>query len=96
MTKHAISLALRERLPQVTQREVAEIVEIVFATLTEALCRGERIDVRGLGAFAVRHRVARMGRNPRTGETVAIPAKRLPMFKASTVWLARLKGKTEG
>ena len=90
MTKRELGAALRERLPQATQQEAAEMVDAVFTTLTDALCRGERIEVRGFGNLSLRHRVARMGRNPRTGETVAIPAKRLPVFKASPTWLARL------
>jgi integration host factor subunit beta len=54
----------------------------VFEEITQALARGDRVELRGFGAFSVKHRDARMGRNPRTGEQVPVPAKSVPFFKS--------------
>lgn len=63
-------------------REVSEtVVTAVFETIIEALVKGERVEVRGLGAFEVRERRARGGRNPRTGAFVEVPARKVPFFK---------------
>ena len=53
----------------------------VFEEITDALSRGDRVELRGFGAFSVKHRDARVGRNPRTGESVEVPQKRVPFFK---------------
>jgi integration host factor subunit beta len=58
------------------------IVDRVFESLQEALCRDERVEIRGLGSFETRHYKAYKGRNPRTGDSVAVKPKRLPFFKA--------------
>ena len=57
------------------------IVDTIFDSMVESLAQGERIEIRGFGSFAVKHRAAHEGRNPKTGETVHIPAKRMPLFK---------------
>lgn len=62
-------------------RDVEKIVNVVFEEMTKALARGDRIELRDFGAFSVKYRDARKGRNPRTGETVNVEAKRLPHFK---------------
>jgi integration host factor subunit beta len=67
--------------PQLTQRDMERIVWTVFDALAEALCRGERVELRGFGSFTVRQRDARVGRNPRTGEAVAVPTLIKPHFK---------------
>ena len=69
----------REALPR---REVESLVNAVFDTLAEALVRGERIEIRGFGSFVVKQRDGRMGLNPKTGESVHVPPKRVPFFKA--------------
>jgi integration host factor subunit beta len=56
-------------------------VDTIFNSMVESLAQGERIEIRGFGSFAVKHRDTREGRNPKTGETVHIPAKRMPNFK---------------
>jgi len=64
-----------------TQKDAEIIVDTIFDSMVECLAQGERIEIRGFGSFAVKHRDTREGRNPKTGETVHIPAKRMPHFK---------------
>ena len=61
------------------------IVNSVFESMTEALCQGDRIEIRGFGSFVVKNRQAREGRNPRTGELVAVASKAVPFFKADKI-----------
>lgn len=68
--------------PHLYQRDVERIVSVVFEEITAALSRGDRVELRGFGAFSVKKRDARMGRNPRTGEQVPVPEKAVPFFKA--------------
>jgi len=72
---------LAERNPHLYMRDVESIVDTIFYEITQALVRGDRVELRGFGAFSIKHRDARMGRNPRTGESVHVEAKRLPFFK---------------
>mgnify|MGYP001478226916 CR=1 FL=1 len=65
-----------------SKREVEGAVNTIFGSLTDALVRGDRIEIRGLGSFRVKERQCRQGRNPKTGETVAIPAHQVPCFVA--------------
>ncbi len=81
MTKSELIQRLAELNPHLYLRDVEKIVETVFEEISEALARGDRVELRGFGAFSVKHREARKGRNPRTGESVDVPAKRLPFFK---------------
>ncbi len=67
---------------ELTKKDAERLVEIVFETIIESLNKGEKIELRGFGSFRVRGRGARRGRNPKTGEPVSIPAKRIPYFKA--------------
>ena len=71
-------------------REVERIVDVVFDEITAALERGDRVELRGFGAFSVRKREARTGRNPRTGATVKVSEKHVPFFKAGKELRARL------
>jgi len=61
---------------------VEQAVDVIFEEISAALERGDRVELRGFGAFSVRARDARKGRNPRTGEPVSVPAKKVPFFKA--------------
>ncbi len=70
------------RVCRLTKQESETIVSCVFDSLTEALARGDKVEIRGLGSFRVRHRRARKGRNPKTGTVVSVPAKRVPFFRA--------------
>ena len=81
MTKSELIQRLAERNPHLYLRDIEKIVETVFEEITQALVDGDRVELRGFGAFSVKHRDARTGRNPRTGETVQVEAKRLPFFK---------------
>ncbi len=67
--------------PDLTQAEVENVVTALFDSITQQLADGGRVELRGFGAFSTRQRDARMGRNPRTGESVSIDAKRVPYFK---------------
>ena len=66
----------------VPKKNAEVIVKTVFECVTQALHRGEKIELRGFGSFRLRERKARIGRNPKTGETVDVPAKKVPYFKA--------------
>ncbi|GAB6034595.1 integration host factor subunit beta [Galenea microaerophila] len=81
MTKsELIELIARKQL-QFTQKDVELAVNQIIDSMIESLAAGERIEIRGFGSFSLHHRKARMGRNPKTGEKVALPAKRVPHFK---------------
>lgn len=67
---------------ELTKKDAERLVEIVFESIIESLNHGEKIELRGFGSFRVRERGARRGRNPKTGQPVSIPAKRVPYFKA--------------
>ena len=75
-----------------THAEVERVVNVILGRMTETLSDGGRVELRGFGAFSVRSRPARTGRNPRTGETVEVPAKAVPFFKAGKELRARVNG----
>lgn len=81
MIKSELIAELAKKNPHLYQRDIELIVNTFFDTISEALARGERVELRGFGAFAVKHRDARIGRNPKTGEAVQVEAKRTPHFK---------------
>jgi integration host factor subunit beta len=81
MTKSDLVARVSERTPGISMKDSETIVNLIFDSMTEALMRGDKIEIRGFGSFKVKHRDAREGRNPRTGEEVKIPAKRTPFFK---------------
>ena len=93
MTKSELILRLAERNPHLYQRDVERIVATVFDEISAALARGQRVELRGFGAFSVKRRDARQGRNPRTGETVAVTSKRIPFFKTGKQLRDRLNEK---
>ncbi|MBX3283095.1 MAG: integration host factor subunit beta [Acidobacteria bacterium] len=66
---------------EMTKKDAEQLVEIIFDSITASLNRGEKIELRGFGSFRVRERNSRQGRNPKTGATVEIPAKRVAYFK---------------
>ncbi|MEZ4441820.1 MAG: HU family DNA-binding protein [Polyangiaceae bacterium] len=80
MTKSELIEAITTR-GEITKARAELVVNCVFDTMTEALQRGEGIEIRGFGSFTVRSYPGYMGRNPRTGQAVPVPAKRLPFFK---------------
>ncbi len=81
MTKSELIQRLAEQNPHLYLRDIEKIVDTIFNEISNALVNGNRVELRGFGAFSVKHRDARIGRNPRTGETVRVEAKRLPFFK---------------
>lgn len=82
MIKSELVQQIAEENPHLYLRDVERIVSTVFDEITEALARGDRVELRGFGAFSVKTRDARVGRNPRTGEAVDVPEKTVPFFKA--------------
>ena len=82
MTKSELIAELSAANPHLLSRDVELIVATIFNEITDALARGERVELRGFAAFTVKRRDARTGRNPRTGETVPVDEKAVPFFKA--------------
>jgi integration host factor subunit beta len=74
-------------------RDVEKIVNVVFDEIVDALARGDRVELRGFGAFTVKHRQPRVGRNPRTGATVSVDEKFVPFFKTGKELRERLNNK---
>lgn len=81
MIKSELVTVLADANPHLYQRDVERIVNTIFDEITGALTRGERVELRGFGAFSVKKRPARTGRNPRTGEPVEVAEKHVPFFK---------------
>ncbi len=92
MTKSELILRLAEANPHLYQRDVERIVTTVFDEISSALARGDRVELRGFGAFSVKKRDARVGRNPRTGDSVAVEEKFIPFFKTGKQLRDRLNG----
>ena len=82
MTKSELIQLLAEQNPRLYERDVERIVTTIFDAISSALTNGDRVELRGFGALSVKERDARIGRNPRTGETVNISRKFVPFFKA--------------
>ena len=78
--------------PHLYQRDVEMIIDTIFDEIIEALANGNRVELRGFGSFSVKHREARTGRNPRTGESVQVDAKSVPFFKTGKLLRDRLNG----
>ena len=81
MTKSELIQKLADRQVDLSQRDVERAVAILQQTITEELARGGRVEIRGFGSYSVRHRPARLGRNPKTGAAVDVPARLIPHFK---------------
>ncbi len=90
MTKSELIARLAAANPHLYHRDVERIVTTVFEEITVALARGDRVELRGFGAFSVKEREARVGRNPRTGESVDVDAKHVPYFKTGKQLRERL------
>jgi integration host factor subunit beta len=90
MTKHATTTLTKADLieevlniTELPRKESETIVETIFDNIIQALQKGEKIEIRGFGSFRTRERRGRVGRNPKTGEKVEVPAKKIPFFKPS-------------
>jgi len=90
MIKSELIQRLARANPHLYQRDVERIVGTIFEEIAQALSRGDRVELRDFGAFSVRTRPARIGRNPRTGEPVAVAAKAVPFFKTGKELRERL------
>ncbi len=93
MTKSELVQKLAEQNPHLYLRDIERIVDCIFERISQALVDGDRVELRGFGAFSIKHREARVGRNPRTGESVNVEAKRLPFFKTGKALRDRLNDK---
>ena len=82
MTKSELIAQLAERFPQLVAKDADFAVKMILDAMSEALVRGDRIEIRGFGSFALNYRPPRVGRNPKSGEKVSVPAKWVPHFKA--------------
>jgi len=81
MTRSELIARIAQKNPHLYQRDVERIVSTIFEEIAGALAKGDRVELRGFGAFSVKHREARVGRNPRTGESVDVAEKTVPFFK---------------
>jgi integration host factor subunit beta len=90
MTKSELTERLAELDPHLYQRDVERIITVIFDEIARALSRGERVELRGFGAFAVKRRQPRIGRNPRSGVNVHVPEKHVPFFKTGKQLRERL------
>ena len=92
MIRSELIQIIADENPHLYQRDVERIVNTVFDEVVEAMARGDRVELRGFGAFSVKSRDARIGRNPRTGDAVAVEAKSVPFFKTGKLLRDRLNG----
>jgi len=92
MTRSELIQKIADENPHLSQREVERIVNTVFEEVVTALSSGNRVELRGFGAFSVKKRDGRTGRNPRTGETVEVEEKHVPFFKTGKLLRDRLNG----
>jgi integration host factor subunit beta len=92
MIRSELIQKISEENPHLVQQDVARIVNTIFSEITEALASGNRVELRGFGAFSVKKRDARVGRNPRTGESVQVDQKYVPFFKTGKLLRDRLNG----
>jgi integration host factor subunit beta len=92
MIKSELVARLAQRYPHLYHRDVERIVTTVLDQITKALSEGHRVELRGFGAFSVKVRPARQGRNPRTGEPVVVDEKRAPFFRTGKELRERLNG----
>ncbi len=90
MTKSELILRLAEANPHLYQRDIERIVSTIFDQIAAAMARGDRVELRGFGAFSAKRRAARAGRNPRTGVAVQVPEKLVPYFKSGKGLPARI------
>ena len=90
MIKSELVQRIANRNPHLYLRDVEKIVNAILDEITSALARGDRVELRGFGAFSVKHRDARVGRNPRTGAHVPVDEKSVPFFKTGKEMRERL------
>jgi integration host factor subunit beta len=94
MIRSELIQKIADENPHLFQRDVERIVNTIFNEITDAMADGNRVELRGFGAFSVKKRDARTGRNPRTGESVKVDEKHVPFFKTGKLLRDRLNGKS--
>jgi len=92
MIRSELIQKIADENPHLYQRDVENIVNTIFEEITSAMAKGDRVELRGFGAFSVKKRDARVGRNPRTVESVAVEQKHVPFFKTGKLLRDRLNG----
>ena len=95
MTKRDLIDEVVKLFPRFSRRDAEAIVNELFDSLTQALVRGERIEIRGFGSFGLNYRPPRTGRNPKSGEKVLVPEKHVPHFKAGKELRERVDGEED-
>lgn len=95
MIRSELIQKISEENPHLFQRDVERIVNTIFEEVIDAMARGDRVELRGFGAFSVKKRDSRQGRNPRTGESVSVDEKHVPFFKTGKLLRERLNGEAE-
>jgi len=93
MIRSELIQKIAEENPHLYQRDVEKIVNTIFEEIITAMASGQRVELRGFGAFSVKKRDARTGRNPRTGDAVQVEEKHVPFFKTGKLLRDRLNGK---
>ncbi len=93
MTKADLVDKIAEKKPGLTRKQVEIVVNTVLDGIKDALSREDKVEIRGFGSFRIRHRRAKEGRNPKTGETVSVPPKKVPFFKAGKEMREMVDGK---
>ncbi len=96
MTKSELIARLAERFPQLVAKDADFAVKMILDALTSALVKGDRIEIRGFGSFALNYRPPRIGRNPKSGDKVQVPEKYVPHFKAGKELRERVDYGSEG
>jgi len=94
MIKSELVKRISSQNPHLFERDIEKVVNAIFDEMVEALRRGDRVELRGFGAFSAKLREARQGRNPRTGASVAVGKKAMPYFKTGKEMRARLNRET--
>lgn len=92
MTKKDLISSVQKSIPHYPPQDLARAVHIIFDTMADSLIRNERIEIRGLGSFTVKSRLARVGRNPKSGKVFSVPVRKAPCFKAAKELLRIING----
>ncbi len=96
MIKSELVQKIADQYPELYQRDAENVVNAILDEIVDALAKGDRVEIRGFGAFSVKKRDARLGRNPRTGEHVSVAEKVVPVFKAGKEMRSRLNMDAQG
>jgi len=93
MIRSELVQKLMDENPHLSQRDVERVISTIFEEIITTIAKGDRVELRGFGAFSVKKRGSRLGRNPRTGATVSVEEKHVPFFKTGKLLRDRLNGK---